>query len=224
MTSGFSAVVFDLDGVLWDGEPPHREAFDDVLASLGHHVGDEEYGQLIGSSVEYTWEWTRNRFRLTLSADEFWRAYSGAFLRLLQRPFRPLPGAADLIDTLRRRAVPIAVASSSLREWVYATLAAIGFTDSFAAVVSGSDVRNGKPAPDLFLSAAERLGVPPQHCLAVEDTLTGVNAARAAGMFAVQVRSASTASPPLDEADLVLDSLADFDLSLLARPAQGVQP
>ena len=101
-----------------------------------------------------------------------------------------------------------------------ATLRGLDLEGAFNAVVSASEVANGKPAPDLFLAAAERLGVPPERCLAVEDTGPGIVAAKAAGMFAVQLRAASTALPPLPDADLVLDSLTDFDLSLV----EGAHP
>jgi beta-phosphoglucomutase-like phosphatase (HAD superfamily) len=98
---------------------------------------------------------------------------------------------------------------------VDATLRGLNLEGAFNTVVSASEVANGKPAPDLFLAAAARLGVPPDRCLAVEDTGPGIAAAKAAGMFSVQLRAASTALPPLPDADLVLDALTDFDLSLL---------
>ncbi len=220
----FRAVIFDLDGVLWDGEPLYHEAFNIVLAPYGHRVSDDDYDQIIGLSVEACWEWLRDRFNLSEPLAPFLRAYNEIVLRLLKRPVEPLPGARPLIEELRRRGVPIAVASASLRQWVDATLRGLGLQDAFDTTVSASDVNNGKPAPDLFLAAAHRLGVAPQDCLAVEDTLAGVRSAKAAGMFAIQLRAASTALPPLDEADLVLESFADFDLSLLASVAREAQP
>jgi len=223
MSRGFSAVIFDLDGVLWDGEPLYHEAFNIVLAPYGHRVSDDTYRQLIGHSVEYCWEWLRRRFNLTEPTSHFLAVYNEAVLRLLQEPAEPLPGVRPLIAELRRRGVPIAVASASLREWVDVTLSGLGLQDAFNATVSASEVRNGKPAPDLFLAAAQRLGVPPQYCLAVEDTAAGIAAAKAAGMFAVQLRAASTALPPLPDANLVLESLTDFDLSLLEEPVREVQ-
>lgn len=220
----YSAVIFDLDGVLWDGEPVHREAFYDVLARYGHRVSDDDYDQIIGLSIEATWLWTRDRFNLTQSPRDFWRAYSEAVLRLLERPAQPLPGVCTLIDELKRRCIPIAVASASLRSWVDATVRGLALQDAFDAVVSASDVDSAKPAPDLFLAAAKRLGVSPQRCLAVEDSLVGIRSAKAAGMFAIQLRAASTALPPLAEADLVLDDFSQFDLTLLASPAREVHP
>ncbi len=220
----FRAAIFDLDGVLWDGEPLYHEAFNVVLKPYGHSLSQDDYVRIIGSSVEASWDWVRKRFNLTDPTERYTRAYDEVVLRLLERPVEPLPGARPLIEELRRRGVPIALASASLRQWVDATLRRLGLQDAFDTTVSASDVNNSKPAPDLFLAAAQRLGVPPQDCLAVEDTLAGVRSAKAAGMFAIQLRAASTALPPLDEADLVLDRFADFDLSLLASVAREAQP
>ena len=211
----FRAVIFDLDGVLWDGEPLYHEAFNLILEPYGFRLSENDYTEIIGLSVEAAWEWVRRRFDLTASPDGVLRAYNEAVLRLLQRPVEPLPGVRPLIEALHRRGVPIGVASASLRPWVDATLRGLGLHDAFGAVVSASEVENAKPAPDLFLAAAARLGVPPDRCLAVEDTGPGIAAAKAAGMFAVQLRAASTALPPLPDADLVLDDLTDLDLSLL---------
>jgi len=97
---------------------------------------------------------------------------------------------------------------------VDATLRSLKLEDAFDAVVSASEVERAKPAPDLYLTAAKRLGVRPAACLAVEDTGAGIASAKAAGMFAVQVRASSTALPPLEQADLVIDDYSQFDLSL----------
>ena len=217
----FQAVIFDLDGVLWDGEPLYQEAFNVILEPYGVRVSDEDYRQIIGTSVGAAWDWVRRRFKLTAAPDGVLRAYNEAVLRLLEQPFEPLPGVRPLIDALRRRGVPIGVATASLRPWADATLRGLGLQDAFGVVVSASEVRNAKPAPDLFLAAAARLGVSPNRCLAVEDTAPGIAAAKAAGMFAVQLRAASTALSPLPDADLVLDALSDFDLSLLDTEGAG---
>jgi HAD superfamily hydrolase (TIGR01509 family) len=211
----FRAVIFDLDGVLWDGEPLYHEAFNVLLEPYGYHLTKDDYDSIIGLSVEGAWDWVRRRFELSMPPADFLRAYNETVLRLLQRPVEPLPGVRALIGDLRHRGVPVAVASTSLRAWVDATLRGLDLEGAFDAVVSATEVANGKPAPDLYLAAAARLNIPPERCLAVEDTGPGIAAAKAAGMFAVQLRAASTALPPLPEADLVLDSLTDFDLSLV---------
>jgi HAD superfamily hydrolase (TIGR01509 family) len=134
---------------------------------------------------------------------------------LLREPQEPLPGVRPLLAELRRRGTPYALASSAWPNWIASLLAATSLEGSFDVVVSRTMVENGKPAPDIFLYTAERLGVAPEGCIVLEDTPTGIAAAKAAGMYAVQMRAASTAFPPLPEADLVLESLQDFPLSLL---------
>jgi HAD superfamily hydrolase (TIGR01509 family) len=217
------AVVFDLDGVIWDGEPLYHEAFNVVLAPYGHHVTDTDYTQIIGLSVEAAWDWVRDRFSLTESPAVFYRAYNEAVLELMKEPAEPLPGVRDLLGELRHRGIPIGLASASLRQWVDATLSGLGLQDAFDATVSASEVHRSKPAPDLYLAAAERLGVPPERCLAVEDTASGIAAAKAAGMIAVQIRAASTALPPLPQADFVLEDYSRFDLSFLEAPVSEVE-
>ena len=215
MTRRYGAVIFDLDGVIWDGEPLYHEAFNIVLAPRGHTVTEANYSQIIGLSVEAAWDWVRNHFSLTESPAVFYQAYNDAVLELMKQPREPLPGVADLIGQLKARRIPIGLASASLRQWVDTTLRGLGLNGAFAATVTASEVEHSKPAPDLYLAAAKRLGVPPADCLAFEDTPSGIASAKAAGMFAVQVRASSTALPPLPEADMVIDKYADFDLSVL---------
>ncbi len=217
----FAAVVFDLDGVLWDGEPIYHEAFNIVLAPYGCVVTVEDYSHIIGHSVESAWDWVLRHFQLDGRPERFHRAYDEVVLRLLARPANPLPGVRDLLAELRRRRLPVGVASASLRQWVDATLRGLRLEGAFDAVVSASEVQHAKPAPDLYLTAAGRLGIEPQRCLAFEDTQTGIAAAKAAGMFAVQVRAASTALPPLPQADLVIEKYAEFDLGLVGSGAKA---
>jgi HAD superfamily hydrolase (TIGR01509 family) len=211
----YRAVVFDLDGVLWDGEPLYHEAFNVVLAPYGHVFSDEDYVNVIGHSVEYAWAWVLERFQMTEDPASFLHRYNEAVMTLLAQPIEPLPGVRDLLANLRQRRLPIGLASASLRQWVDATISGLGIEKAFDATVSASEVTHSKPAPDLYLKAAERLGLAASDCLAVEDTLSGITSARAAGMYAIQVRAASTALPPLAEADAVIDDYSQFNMALL---------
>src|SRR6266542_3400441 len=223
MTSPFRAVIFDLDGVIWDGEPLYHEAFNVVLAPHGHTVTESDYTEIIGLSVEAAWDWVRERFSLDESPAVFYRAYNDAVLELMRQPREPLPGVADLLGELKALGLPVGLASASLRQWVDTTLAGLGLNGAFAATVTASEVEHSKPAPDLYLAAAKQLGVPPADCLALEDTPSGIASAKAAGMFAVQVRASSTALPPLPEADMVIDAYSQFDMSLLEAPSREGQ-
>jgi len=213
----FRAVVFDLDGVLWDGEPLYHEAFNVVLKPYGHSIAltDPEYTQIIGKSVEAAWDWMRTRFALTESPAVFYRAYNEAVLELMKQPREPLAGVRELLAELKARGIPVGLASASLRNWVDVTLVGLGLNRAFATTATASDVERSKPAPDLYLMAAKGLGVPPEECVAFEDTSSGIASALGAGMFAVQVRASSTALPPLPQADLVIEDYSEFDLTLL---------
>ncbi len=216
LSGRFRAVVFDLDGVLWDGEPLYHEAFNVVLAPYGCTVTKDDYSNIIGHSVEAAWDWVLKRFEITEDPASFLHRYNEAVLKLLANPIEPLPGVRELLSELRRRRTPVGLASASLRQWVDATIRGLELDDAFDATVSASEVSRSKPAPDLYLTAAERLGLAAGECLAVEDTGAGVASAKAAGMFAVQIRASSTALAPLPEADLVIDDYSQFNLGLIA--------
>jgi HAD superfamily hydrolase (TIGR01509 family) len=214
--SKYHAAIFDLDGVIWDGEPLYHEAFNVVLRPLGVSVASEEYLNIIGSSVEAAWEWVLKAKRIDEPFEKFLQPYDDAVIELLREPIQPLPGVRELLDELLDRGIPVGLASASLRNWIDATLAGLGLSDQFAATVGADEVAHAKPAPDLYLRAAELLGVDPRSCVAFEDTLFGTRSAKAAGMYVVQVRAASTALPPLAEADAVMESYSQVDLSLFS--------
>jgi beta-phosphoglucomutase len=212
----FRAVIFDMDGVLADSEPLYLAGINQVLEAYGVELTPAENEETIGTTVEATWSKVIERFSLPPEAfEECVRRYDQVMEALLRQPQEPLPGVRPLLAELRRRGIPYALASSAWPNWIASLLAATGLEGSFDVIVSRTMVENGKPAPDIFFHTAERLGVPPEVCIVLEDTPTGIAAAKAAGMYAVQMRAASTAFPPLPEADLVLESLEDFPLSLL---------
>ena len=214
-------MVFDMDGVLADSEPVYLAAANAVLAAYGKSITAEQHEAVMGHGVEDTWETLMAQLGLPGPMSRYISAYDGELCRLLGRLSEPLPGVRPLVAELRRRGIPLAVASSSWPGWIDALLGGISLRGAFDALVSAKMVAHPKPAPDLYLLAARTLGCPPEVCIAVEDTPTGIAAAKAAGMLAVQVRASSTAFPPLPDADIVLDSLLDFDLSLLGSAAGG---
>jgi HAD superfamily hydrolase (TIGR01509 family) len=126
---------------------------------------------------------------------------------MLREQVEPMPGARELIAALHERGYPLAIASSSPLWQIEAVVERLNLRGMLAAVASGEEVPHGKPAPDVYLLAAERLGVPPARCLALEDSGPGTIAAKAAGMCVIAVPSAETAGHSFEHADLVLPSL-----------------
>ncbi len=202
-------MIFDLDGVLLDSEPLHQRALTSVLAARGHLLTDEGYADLVGLGQSETWRRLSLRFRLNGDLADYREAYHTAVLCLLRQPLGPEPGAAELVEGLRRSGWKLALASSSPSHWVEASLAGLGLDRAFEVVVSGDQVSRGKPDPEIFLSAAARLGVEPARTVAVEDSVHGVEAARQAGMTVLAVRTRYTAGKRLP-AHLVVDSLVQL--------------
>jgi HAD superfamily hydrolase (TIGR01509 family) len=215
LSGPYRAVVFDLDGVLWDGEPLYHEAFNVVLRPYGKAVTPHAYMQIIGSSTEAAWQWVLDHLGIDEPLDGFIRQYDVTVMEMLDSPIEPLPGVRDLLAALQTRGVPIALATASFRNWADSTLRGIGLEGAFAATVTASEVKDAKPAPDLYLQAASQLGVDSKLCVAVEDSRNGVRSAKAAGMFAIQSRASSTALPPIEEADRVIERYDEFDFGLL---------
>jgi HAD superfamily hydrolase (TIGR01509 family) len=136
-------------------------------------------------------------------------------VELYQQQAAPAPGARELLDGLKARGLPLAVASSSRLRWVVTCLAVLGIRRYFDALVCGSMAGPNKPDPAIYLLAARRLGVPAAHCFAVEDSPHGVTAAVAAGMLTVVVETPYTRGLDTGAAQIHVRSLAELDCSFL---------
>jgi HAD superfamily hydrolase (TIGR01509 family) len=177
----------------------------------------------MGSNSRQWSETMRRRLELDLTREEVERAIVDAMVQRYRREGAPAIDGA--VATVRRLAAdwPLALASSSHARVIEAALDGTGLRDVFQAVVSSDEVEHGKPAPDVFLEAARRLGVEPSDTLVVEDSLNGLKAGRAAGMTTVLVpnRSVPPAAGSEEVADLVLDHVADLDPATVSRARDG---
>lgn len=182
----FGAYLFDCDGTLADTMPLHYRAWRATLDPLGADFPEELLYQLGGTPTRRIVEILNESQGLALPADDVARQKSETFVALLADA-RPI----EEVMSLARRAIAagdkVAVVTGSARWVVDRILEAIGARDLFAIVVASEDVARGKPAPDCYLEAARRLGVPAIDCLVFEDTRTGIEAATAAGMQSVFV-------------------------------------
>jgi len=179
-----AAALFDLDGTLVDSEPLHRAAWKSFFASRGWEISDETYAaKIVGRRGA-------DAFR---NLDGPWRDEDPDALMAevlshqatVQVEPEQIPGAAELVRAVHRAGIPIAVVTSALRSWVDEALELVGVADLVSVVVSGEDVSAGKPDPEGYLAACDRLGVDPAHVAAFEDSVSGVTAASAAGIARV---------------------------------------
>ena len=182
------SVIFDLDGTLVDSEPNYYEAGRRVLAR--HGVPDftwEHHTRYIGISTRETLAALRAEYGIRAPVDELLAAKDRVYLELAGASTQVFPEMRELVDRLHARGVPMAVASGSSRAAIAAVLGATGLDTYLTTVVSAEEVPHGKPAPDIFLEAARRLGAEPAGCVVLEDAAPGAAAARAAGMRCIAV-------------------------------------
>jgi HAD superfamily hydrolase (TIGR01509 family) len=212
-----AAVLFDMDGLLVDSEPLWFEAERAVAARLGAGWGEQDQQALIGGSLERTVSWLLARAAgpVLASHADVGRWLVGEMAGLILARGLPLqPGAARLLAGLTAAGVPRALVTASSRVIMQAVLEVTGL--DFAVTVSGEDVRRTKPDPEPYLLAAARLGVPAPKCVVLEDSPTGVAAARAAGCPVIAVPSVPVLPGP---GVVTLESLTSVDLAMLVEIA-----
>jgi HAD superfamily hydrolase (TIGR01509 family) len=213
MLDGIRAIIFDFDGVLVDSEPLHEWAIRESVRPLGWDFTRERFfAEIVGRGDENAYrkiaEWNGaaidERAIRAVLVDK-WRLMAEG---IEQGRYSIQPGAPEAVRAAKRRG-PVGVCSGSVRGTVVPMLGKIGLLDELGTVVCGDDVARMKPAPDGYLLAAERLGVSPGECLAIEDTPTGVRAAKNAGMRVVGVCH-TVGREMLLEADEVVGRIADL--------------
>ena len=205
------AVIFDMDGLLVDSETVWLIAETELVEGRGHKYTTDVREQIIGMRIDEFMVILHDHYKFDESVDELVAELNDAMLRLIPTHVKPQPGAAELIDYVAQQGWPVAIASSSPLPIIDATVKAQGWEDFFDVRCSADAEAKGKPAPDVYLTAAARLNVPPQQCLALEDSPNGARAAVAAGMtcYAVPDRSHSEKSAFDGITGHVFDSLHD---------------
>lgn len=205
----FSAVIFDLDGLLVDSEPIQLQAWDVYLRQFGAELTPDLRASMYGRRVADSVQLVAQTLELPVDAAEVLRGRDEIFLRSVPGSVHPMPGAREFVDELRARGVIIALATSDHRRYVDLALESAGFTGAFAAEVTAEMIENGKPAPDTFLRAARQLDLDPETCLVLEDSPNGVLAAKAAGMTCFAIPGDEGHAGDYSTADRVLGSLRD---------------
>ena len=216
MTQNIHAVIFDMDGVLTNSEPLINAAAIAMFKEKGLTVQPDDFLPFVGTGEERYVAGVAEKYHFPLDSSAAKQRTYEIYLALVPSQLEAFPGVHHLVHSLRQVGLRLAVASSADRIKVAANLQKIGFPlESWDAVVTGELVEHKKPAPDIFLIAAQHLGVAPTECVVVEDAVNGIQAAKAAGMRCVAVAQ-TFPSEHLQAADVVRDRISDVRLSDLA--------
>ena len=204
------AVIFDMDGLMIDSEPFHYKAFRKIFNSFGKELTQEEhFKRYVGiSDIDAAIDMVTT-FNIPLSPEEFVRRKQAQYLILLQDQIVPQPGLIELLERLQQNGYKKAIASSSILNEIKSVINALHIAPFINSYCSAEQVSKGKPAPDIFLLAAEKLGVKPQECLVLEDGPSGIDAAIAAKMICYAIPSRETKNLDFSKANRILDSLAE---------------
>jgi HAD superfamily hydrolase (TIGR01509 family) len=212
------AVVFDLDGLLLDSEHLWDEVREELARERGGRWTDRAQRDMMGMSSPEWSAYMHDTIGLAESPEEINRLVVERMLERYEHELPLLPGAVEAVQRLAA-SWPLGLASSSNRPLIDRALEASGLAQYFQATVSSEEVARGKPAPDVYLEAARRLGVDPADAVAVEDSHNGIRAAKAAGMGVIAIPNHRF--PPgeeaLADADVVLDSLAELTEQAVER-------
>ncbi len=205
------AVIFDFDGTVVDSEPNYYYADRDLLARHGLTFTEEDKKRYVGCSNKEQMVDLVRRHQLPVDPADLAREKNALYLGYAERETPVFPEMRRFLDRVRARGLPVALASGSGSEVLARVLAVTGLAPLFDVVLSADEVPRGKPAPDVFLEAARRLGVPPRQCLVLEDSRYGVEAALRGSMRALAIPYLT--EPPIDPTFHLADLLFEKGMS-----------
>jgi HAD superfamily hydrolase (TIGR01509 family) len=208
------AVLFDMDGVIVDSEPLWSDAEKQLLARRNLPYSPSLKTAMMGRDARGAVGFLMEHYSLTESLGELIEERNQLIAELFKEHLKAMPGALDLVRSVIAAGIMTGLVSSSPKPLVELTLEKLGAIWLFDLTLSGDQVVRGKPAPDIYINAAEKLGVTPEYCLVIEDAPHGVAAAKDAGMCCLAI-STSVGAVELAMADQVVGSFEEVDIHLL---------
>jgi 16S rRNA pseudouridine516 synthase len=212
MSPPFYAVIFDLDGVLADSEPWWNQIDAKLLAEHGVSYRGEYHRNVLGVSYRLAVEFYKNAFHISASVEELMRRRGEIATEFFANRVGLFPSAKRMLEQLREMKLHLAVATSSVSASARPLLDRTEIRSLFSIVITGDEVQQGKPHPDIYLRAAKKLGISPEACLVIEDAPAGIAAGKAANMRVAAIPDTRFVDPREYEmkADYVLGSLSEI--------------
>ena len=207
------AVIFDMDGVIIDSEPIHFEVDMQTMKDFGCSISKEELNKYVGTTNEYMYSDIKNTYKINKPLDEIIRYRSELVkTKVIESDLAPIKGIKELLSDLKEKNIPAAIASSSPRDFIEVVVSKFQLEDYFNCIVSGEEVENGKPAPDIYVETAKKLRVSPEECIVIEDSKNGVLAAKEAGMKCIGFKNVNSGDQDLSKADCMVNSILEIKI------------
>lgn len=212
-------VIFDMDGVLVDNREAHLDAYEEFAKRYGKKADRQKQLSMFGmSSADILPKLLGDEFVKERGVEALGVEYEEIYRDIYKETMEPTPGLIEFIDEARAKGLKCAVGSSGPMVNIEFVLKGCGIEDKFDAIANSEMVENAKPEPDIFLLAAEKMGVKPENCLVIEDAFTGIKAARAAGMKVIAMATTHSKEELKDtDNDLLVDDFRDLSYDIISK-------
>ena len=212
------AAIYDLDDLMVNSITLHEKAWDVLLATYSLHTSDipeDLRSSFVGRRVIDIADEIISYFHLPVNPKDFYQQRQQIFLKLVADQLQTMPGLVESLELFRNNGMKIALASSGMVEYINLVLKKFDIEKFFDIIITGDDVQKGKPDPETYHIACQKLGLPPTDCLVLEDATAGIASAKAAGCKCIAIINKFTLSQDLSQADLILNSLIELNLSII---------
>ena len=213
----FEGLIFDCDGVLVDSEPFSCGTWNVIFEEQYKIDIGTDYNAILGKKLLDTAEYYSKKYNLPCDIDtlkKLAQLKEDTYYRIAEGKLNPIPGVIQIIQDAKNLNLKIAVASSGSINKIDFNLSQAGLNKEFRNIVSADDVEHAKPAPDIFIEAMNRIGIEPKKCIIIEDSLSGIKAAKLSGAFTIVIGTTFPVKK-LDEADLIIEDYDKLDLAHL---------
>ncbi|ACD51997.1 phosphatase [Clostridium botulinum] len=212
------AFIFDMDGVIIDSEPIHRQVHGEIMNTLGINISKGELALYAGATNEYIFTKLKERYGIKKSVSELMDYKSKLIInKVKEESLEPINGIRELLNALRKNNIKIAIGSSSPRSLIEAVIDKFNLHSAFDCIVSGEEVERSKPYPDVYIEVSKNLGINPEKCIVVEDSHNGVQAAKSAGMKCIGFNNVNSGNQDLSKADVRVDTIRKIDIYNLCK-------
>lgn len=210
-----TAVIFDMNGVIIDDERIHQQSWKIYCQNHGFHITENEFKEKVfGRTEKETFEYLYSRKITPEELGKFSDERVDTAIEIFKPQLKTTAGLHNLLEELLTNNIPMAVATSSRNRYVNFIMDTLGIRKYFKAILTAEDIINGKPDPEIYLKTANKLNVPPKNCVVIEDTISGIRSAMAAGMKVIGIAT-THAKKELETADKTVDSFEEITLNFL---------